>query len=96
MKVYWKDEEPKETRGFHNVLVSESYHPYWEYWWPHGHIIGWAHSFIHELAHFLGAIVNDGDVAPYGATFEDGYKNAVICDAIVESAKTGKHVSINY
>jgi predicted dehydrogenase len=96
MQVYWKDEEPKETRGFHNVLVSEAYHPYWEYWWPHGHIIGWAHSFIHELAHFLGAIVNDGDVAPYGATFDDGYKNAVICDAIVESAKTEKHVRIKY
>ena len=26
------------------------------------------------------------EVAPYGATFVDGYRNAVICDAILESA----------
>ncbi len=96
MEVYWKDEEPQETRGFHTVLVSEAYHPFWQYWWPHGHIIGWEHSFIHEINHFLDAVVNDGDVAPYGATFEDGYKNAVICDAIVESAKTERHVRIKY
>jgi hypothetical protein len=40
--------------------------------------------------------VNDKDVAPYGATFEDGYRNAVICDAIVESAQTGRRVDITY
>jgi len=38
----------------------------------------------------LDAIVNDKSVAPYGATFEDGYKNAVICDAILKSAATAE------
>ncbi|RMF76173.1 MAG: gfo/Idh/MocA family oxidoreductase [Chloroflexi bacterium] len=96
LNVYWNDEEPKETRGFHNVLVTEAYHPYWENWWPHGHIIGWEHSFVHEFHHFFNAIVNDVDVAPYGATFLDGYRNAVICDAIVESAASGRIVDIQY
>jgi len=96
LNVFWVEEEPKETRGFHNVLVSESYHPWWENWWPHGHIIGWEHTFVHEIAHFLDCIVNDIDVAPYGATFHDGYDAAIVSDAILKSAEQKKHVDINY
>jgi predicted dehydrogenase len=84
LEVFWVGEQPRETQGFHDVLVTEGYHPWWENWWPHGHIIGWEHTFVHELTHFLDCIVNDKDVAPYGATFEDGYRAAVICDAILE------------
>jgi len=96
LEVFWKDDEPKETQGFHNVLVTEAYHPFWANWWPHGHIIGWEHTFVHEVAHLLDAIVNKKDVTPYGATFEDGYKNAVICDAILKSAETGRQVEVKY
>jgi len=96
LQVFWVDEEPKETQGFHNVLVTEGYHPWIENWWPHGHIIGWEHSFVHEITHFLDCIVNDKDVAPLGATFEDGYRTAVICDAILESAAARKHIDIKY
>jgi predicted dehydrogenase len=96
LEVFWKDDQPKETQGFHDVLVSESYHPFWQHWWPHGHMIGWEHTFIHEISHLLDAIVNNKEVAPYGATFEDGYKNAVICDAIQESAEHGRLVDIHY
>lgn len=96
LDVFWAHDEPKETRGFHNALISEGYHPYWENWWPHGHMIGWEHSFVHEFHHFFDAIVNNKDVAPYGATFEDGYRNAVICDAIVQSAESGRMVDVKY
>ena len=89
-------QEPKETQGFHNVLVTEDYHPWIEHWWPHGHIIGWEHTFVHELTHLLDCIVNDKDVAPYGATFEDGYRTAVVCDAIADSAAAKKQVDPNY
>ena len=94
--VFWVDEEPKETQGFHNVLVSEGHHPWWDYWWPQGHIIGWEHTFIHEINHFLDCIVNNREVGPHGATFEDGYKAAVIADAIIESANSKRHVDIKY
>src|SRR6266508_3509389 len=77
------------ARGFRDVLVSEPEHPFWEHWWPPGHIIGWEHTFVHELHHFLKAIAEDGDVAPYGATFEDGYRAAEVCDAILRSGKSG-------
>jgi len=96
LQVFWKDEQPRETQGFHNVLVSESYHPFWQHWWPQGHIIGWEHTFVHEIAHLLDAIVNKKPVAPYGADFLDGYKNAVICDAILESAEKEKAIAIHY
>ena len=41
------------ARGFKTVLVSEADHPFWEHWWPPGHIIGWGDTFVHELHHFL-------------------------------------------
>lgn len=96
IEVFWKDEQPKESQGFHKVLVSESYHPFWGNWWPHGHIIGWEHTFIHEISHLLDAIVNNKPVAPYGADFMDGYKNAVICDTILKSAETGLRIRVKY
>lgn len=96
LNVFWASDQPDTTQGFHNVLISEANHPYWSNWWPHGHIIGWEHSFVHEFDHFFRAIVNDTPVDPYGATFVDGYRNSVICDAIVESAATGKRIDIQY
>lgn len=96
LQVFWKDEQPRETQGFHNVMVSESYHPFWQHWWPQGHIIGWEHTFVHEIAHMLDAIVHKKSIAPYGADFLDGYKNAVICDAILESAEKEKAVPVIY
>lgn len=96
LEVFWVGEQPKETQGFHNVLVTEGYHPFWANWWPHGHIIGWEHTFVHEIHHLLDAIVNNKSVAPYGADFEDGYKNAVICDGILQSAESGQRVTLKY
>ncbi len=96
MEAFWIDDEPKETRGFHNVLVSEPYHPWWEYWWPQGHMIGWEHTFVHEIAHLLDCIVNDKPVSPIGADFEDGYRAAVICDAILKSAESKRQVDCQY
>src|SRR3954452_23278599 len=37
------------TAGFRTRLVSETDDPFWEWWWPHGHVIGWEHTFVHEL-----------------------------------------------
>jgi predicted dehydrogenase len=82
--------------GFRTVLVSEADHPFWQHWWPQGHMIGWEHSFVHELHHLLTAIRDDGDVAPHGATLEDGYRAAEICDAMLRSAETGGRETVTY
>jgi len=84
------------TRGFRTILVTNREHPYLAYWWPPGHILGWEHTFVHELHHMLTAIREDGDVAPHGATFEDGYRAAEVCDAIVRSSETGERVTLAY
>lgn len=97
LDVYLADAGPREARGFSDVLVTEAYHPFYANWWPHGHIIGWEHTFVHELNHLIEAIVHDTPIEPYGATFEDGYRCAVICDAIVQSAANGgARVPIEY
>jgi len=96
MEVFWVGSEPKETQGFTNVMVSEGYHPWWENWWPQGHIIGWEHTFVHEITHLLDCIVNDKDVGPHGATFVDGYKADVVAASILESAVTKRQVDIKY
>ena len=44
----------------------------------------------------LAAIAGDTDVAPHGATFEDGYRAAEICDAIVRSSASGQREKLAY
>ena len=83
-------------RGFTTVNVSDADMPFWSWWWPPGHMIGWEHTFVHEIHHLLTAIADDGDVAPYGATFEDGYRAAEVCDAIIRSSETGEGEPLTY
>ncbi|MDB5074991.1 MAG: oxidoreductase domain protein [Chloroflexi bacterium] len=96
LQVYLPEEGKPDTAGFRDVLVTEASHPYVGVWWPQGHIIGWEHTFVHELHHFVSAVVNDTPVGPECGTFVDGYRNAVICDAIAEAARTGQRVNIAY
>ena len=96
LNVYWVGQEPGETQGFTNVLVSEPDHPWWSNWWPQGHMIGWEHTFIHELTHFLDCVVNDKEVAPIGADFEDGFRADCVTAAIQESARKKQQVDVAY
>ena len=97
LEVNFGNSKPGEqAQGFRTVLVSEAHHPYWEYHWPHGHMIGWEDSFVHELLHLLTCIRSDDPIGPHGATFEDGYRCAEICDAIVRAHETGQRQEISY
>jgi predicted dehydrogenase len=78
--------EVADERAFRRVLVTEPEHPF----------IGWGDTFTHEIHHLLTAIAGEGTVAPHGATFEDGYRCAEVCDAIVRSAESGKREEITY
>jgi predicted dehydrogenase len=75
--------------GFRRVLVSERDHPLLAGSWPAGHAIGWEDTFAFEFAHLLAAIAGERTVGPHGATFEDGYRCAEVCDAIADAAATG-------
>jgi predicted dehydrogenase len=97
LRVYLAGSTPGErAQGFRTTLVTEPDHPFMEHWWPPGHIIGWEHTFVHELHHLLTAIREGGEVRPYGADFEDGYRAAEVCDAIVRSAASGAREPVTY
>jgi predicted dehydrogenase len=97
LQVYLHDSAPgARAQGFRRVLVSESDHPFWTHWWPPGHILGWEHTFVHELHHLLAAIREDHDVEPHGASLRDGYRASEVADGVVRSAETGARVELAY
>ncbi len=88
--------EVADEKSFRRVLVTEPEHPFMSFWWPPGHIVGWGDTFTHELHHLLTAIAGEVTVAPHGATFEDGYRCAEVCDAILRAAESGRRETISY
>jgi predicted dehydrogenase len=96
LEIQWAEGEPAETRGFQTVLVTEGSDPWLSNWWPPGHMLGWEHTFVHELYHLLDCIINDREIGPEGATFEDGYNACLVADAMVESSETGRRVDLKY
>jgi len=93
LEVYSRKEE-EDRMGFRTILVTEAVHPFMEHWWPPGHVIGWEHTFVHEIHHFIDCIVNDKPISPWGATFYDGLKCQEVIDAILESVEEKKWISV--
>jgi len=88
---FYNAADPAEARGFRDILVTESTHPFLEAWWPPGHIIGYEHTFVNTVADFVKAVVAGKSVQP---TFEDGLRNEKILGAIEQSAKTRQWVKL--
>ena len=84
-------EDDANTQGFRTIMVTESTHPYINRWWPVGHIIGWEHSFIHEIGDFLLAVANNEPVYP---DFHDGLRCQQVLDAAVKSSAEQKWVEV--
>ena len=95
LEVFRVEPKGRRDRGFKTVLVTDADHPYGGKWWPPGHILGWEHTFVHQLQHLVAAIAGKGTVAPLAADFHDGYVNALLCDALVKAAQTGRRVQIS-
>jgi len=81
---YYTRSEAGQQQGFRTILATESDHPYIDKWWPPGHIIGWEHTFIHELGDMLTAISSDKPITP---DFYDGLRNQQVLDAMQMSAE---------
>jgi predicted dehydrogenase len=96
LQIYLKEGTPEGLQGFSTVSITERDHPFYQFWWPHGHIIGWEHSFVHEVNLLMRAIVLGEPLAPYAATFEDGYRALAVGEAAVESAETGRRIDLTY
>lgn len=74
---------PVREQGFRRILVNEPEHPYLEAWWPQGHIIGWEHTFTHQVRDFLLAIKDGTQPSP---SFEEGLNVQYVLNAVEESA----------
>jgi predicted dehydrogenase len=77
---------PTTTQGFSRVLVTEPDHPYLSAWWPPGHLLGYEHSFTHQLRDFLAAVAAGADPTP---SFEEALGVQLVLDAVLRSAEGG-------
>ncbi|MGC4815204.1 Gfo/Idh/MocA family protein [Micromonospora sp. DT228] len=77
---------PSVEQGFSRILVTEGDHPYMSAWWPPGHIIGYEHSFTHEMRDFIEAVATGVDPTP---SFADALQVQLVLDAVTRSAELG-------
>ena len=88
---FFSEEDPDFAQGFRTINVTENVHPYTGNWWPAGHIIGYEHTFTHEIYEFFKAIAEDKMPEP---SFEAGVYNNKILDAVLDSAEKQMWITI--
>jgi len=86
---YHSEDDPPETQGFRTINVSESFHPYMTAWWPHGHPIGYEHTFFHAFTDFIQAVDGNKKIKP---DFYDGWRGMQFIDAALKAGETGARV----
>ncbi|GAA3435290.1 Gfo/Idh/MocA family protein [Kutzneria kofuensis] len=76
---FYDGAEDARTAGFRRILVTESTHPYMDAWWPPGHIIGYEHTFIHQVRDFVTGVVEGTELSP---SFDEGLQVQRVLDAV--------------
>ena len=79
------------AQGFRTIQVTEPEHAYLEAWWPPGHIIGYEHTFIHEIKDLIETIAGDELPEP---NFADGVKCQAVIDSVLESITNRQWVEV--
>ena len=95
LEVYLLKPEEPSVLGFRDVMVTEGGHPSLKHWWPRGHVLGWEALFAEELLHFLTCVKEGRQAGPEGATFEDGYKAALVAEALRRASREGRRIDIS-
>ena len=88
---YFSSDDPTCCQGFRTILVTEPEHPYVSAWWPPGHIIGYEHEFVHAVVDFLNAVDAGTEIRP---NFYDGMRVMQVLDAGIDSAASGKRITV--
>jgi predicted dehydrogenase len=70
---------PAGQQGFALIQATEPGHPMVSHWWPTGHVLGYEHTFVHEMAAFVQTITASQDAVP---GFEAGVAAAQVMDAV--------------
>ncbi|TSC52822.1 MAG: oxidoreductase domain-containing protein, partial [Parcubacteria group bacterium LiPW_72] len=77
---YYNVDDPVGWQGFRVIQTTDSSHPYMQAWWPPAHIIGYEHTFIHQVYELMQAIASGKQASP---NFEDGLE----CQRVLEAVK---------
>ena len=86
LQVFDYNDEGK-IRGWKSVHITDGDHPYMKHWWVPGLAIGYAETFVHQVADFIKGL-QDGK--PAKPDFRDGLATDYVTDAVLKSARTGK------
>ena len=84
---YFDHRDEGRVRGWRSIHVTDGDHPYMGKWWVPGLIIGYEHSFVHQLADFLQGLAKRKPTHP---TFRDALETQYVCDAVLKSARTSR------
>jgi predicted dehydrogenase len=82
LQFYERADESAEA-GFRRIVVTEPGHPYLSAWWPPGHVLGWEHTFTHQVRDLVTAIAAGTDPVP---SFQDGLQVQRVLAAVEQSA----------
>jgi predicted dehydrogenase len=88
---YFDHGDPGPLRGWRSIHVSDGDHPYMSKWWVPGLQIGYEHTFVHQVADFIEGV---GKGKPAMPDFRDAYRTQLVCDAVLDSAREQKWVSV--
>ncbi|MEX2233169.1 MAG: Gfo/Idh/MocA family oxidoreductase [Cyclobacteriaceae bacterium] len=88
---YFAGDDEVSSQGYKNILVTDASQPYIKAWWPPGHIIGWEHTFVHQVKELLDGIGSKKNVVP---DFYDGLRCQQVLDAVVSSTTTNSWTEI--
>lgn len=88
---FYDGTEDAATAGFRRIVVTEPVHPYSGHWWPPGHVLGYEHTFTHQMADLLTAIADGTDPSP---SFADGLRIQRVLAAVADSAASRRWVDV--
>jgi predicted dehydrogenase len=90
---YFDHKDEGKLRGWRSIHVTDhgGDHPYMDKWWVPGLQIGYEHSFVHQVADFLEGIAKGKPAMP---DFRDALRTQHVCDAVLQSAKEQKWVTV--
>jgi predicted dehydrogenase len=82
LRLYDGEADP-QVAGWTRIQVTDPSHPYMAGWWPPGHLIGYEHTFTHEVVDLLADIAAEKDPVP---SFADGLQVQRVLTAVEASA----------
>lgn len=86
---YFDHNDEGKLRGWRSIHVTDhgGDQPYMDHWWVPGLAIGYAESFVHQLADFLKDMASGEKSQP---DFRNALQTQYVCDSVIKSGKSGQ------